>query len=121
MERYAIPQRDIRDDSSYRYLERRRFVRVPVSGPMHWRSGADRGLCEAIDISPGGASFRLPIRQAAQIGPTVSLDVDLGVGLEWDVTRDARVVRRTTSANGQCILGVEFPPHEWQDVAAPQA
>ena len=91
-----------------RYWERRRFIRVPASGPARWRSGAQAGHCELLDISPGGAGLRMPAHKATQLGPRITLEVELAPGQKWYVAEDARVVRQTVEEDGMCLVGVEF-------------
>ena len=92
-----------------RYLDRRRYIRVPASGPVQWRSGQRCGQGELVDISPGGAGLRLPLRKAAQLGPAVTLAVELSPGVSWALPENARVVRRIPDDDGHCVVGVEFP------------
>jgi len=93
-----------------RYLDRRRFIRVPASGPARWRSGTHAGHCELVDISPGGAGLRMSIRQAKQLAERVSLEVELAAGVTWTLAKDARVVRQDLDEDGMCRVGVEFSP-----------
>ncbi len=96
-----------------RYWDRRRFIRVPASGPARWQSGGRSGLCEIVDISPGGVGIRLSARKAAQLGERVSLAVDLAPEDTWHLAADARIVRRQTDHDGQCVVGVELPSGSW--------
>lgn len=91
-----------------RYWERRRHIRVPVGGPVRWHSGGRSGQAWLVDLSPGGAGLRLAVRGAAQLGPRVRLEVDLGGGRSWALAEDARVVRRTAGEDGECVAGVQF-------------
>ncbi len=93
-----------------RYLDRRRYIRVPASGSARWRSGTHAGYCELVDISPGGAGLRMSIRQAKQLGDRISLDVELEAGVNWPIAEDARVVRQAVDEDGMCRVGVEFVP-----------
>ncbi len=95
-----------------RYWDRRRYIRVPVSGPVHWCSGSRDGHCQLVDISPGGVGLRMPIRKAMQLGPRVALEVDLSPGVTWNLPADARVARRAPGDDGDCLVGVEFAP-DW--------
>lgn len=91
-----------------RYLERRRFIRVPAEGPVVWRSGRRSGHAELVDLSPGGVGIRMPLRRSTQLGREVTIGVELGPeekGL-WPAT--ARVVRRVADDDGQCLVGLEF-------------
>ena len=93
-----------------RYRERRRYIRVPASGPVRWTSGTRSGGCQLVDISPGGAGLRMTIRKAAPVGTRLSLLVDLSPGETWHLSPDARVVRRVPADDGHCLVGVEFTP-----------
>ncbi|MCK4343111.1 MAG: PilZ domain-containing protein [Phycisphaerae bacterium] len=96
-----------------RYWERRRYIRVPASGSARWTSGHHRGHCQLVDISPGGAGVRMPIRKATQLGPTITLEVELSPGVTWNLPEEARVVRRVPDEDGQCLVGMEFAPERW--------
>jgi len=91
-----------------RYLDRRRFIRVPASGPARWLSGSRQGHCELLDISPGGAGIRMPARNALQLGQRITLDVELSPGKMWNVATGARVVRQAPDDEGLCRVGLEF-------------
>ena len=91
-----------------RYWERRRFIRVPVRGPARFCSGSQAGHCELRDISPGGVGLRMPARKATQLGPRITVEVELSPGERWYVARDARVVRQTPDDDGMCLIGVEL-------------
>ncbi len=91
-----------------RYLDRRRHIRVPVSGPARWRSGSRGGHCELVDVSPGGIGLRMPLRKAAGLGKHLTLEVDLAPGVRWRLAKDARVVRRITENDGMCVVGIEL-------------
>ena len=93
-----------------RYLDRRRFIRVPASGPARWRSGTQEGHCELLDISPGGAGLRMTVRKAKQLGEHISLEVELAPGVSWALVSDARVVRQSLDDDGMCRVGIEFDP-----------
>lgn len=95
-----------------RYCDRRRFIRVPVSGPARWHSGGRSGHCELVDISPGGAGLRMPVRRAAQLGPAVTVEIEVSPGVMWQLPPDARIVRQLPADDGQCIVGVEFAPDD---------
>jgi hypothetical protein len=96
-----------------RYCDRRKFIRVPVGGPVRWKSGSRSGRCTLVDISPGGAGLRMPIRKAAQLGPRVDLAVDVAPGVIWNLPADARVVRNAPDDDGECRIGVEFASERW--------
>ena len=102
-----------------RYCDRRRHIRVPASGPARWKSGDQTGHCELLDISPGGAGLRMPIRRATQLGPRITLEVQLSPGETWQLARDARVVRSVPGDDGTCLVGVEFTPNPSEDGANP--
>ncbi|MEW6250364.1 MAG: PilZ domain-containing protein [Planctomycetota bacterium] len=91
-----------------RYWDRRRHIRVPASGPARWRSGAQEGYCELIDLSPGGAGLRFSARRASQLGPRITLEVELSPGVMWPLAEEARIVRQTPDEDGTCRVGVEF-------------
>ncbi len=91
-----------------RYSERRRYIRVPASGHVYWESGARHGLGELVDVSPGGAALRLPLRRAMQLGATVDLEVCVSPELRWLLARGALVVRRLPDVDGACDVGVLF-------------
>ena len=93
-----------------RYWDRRRYIRVPASGPARWQSGPRHGHCELHDISPGGAGLRMSARQATRLGAFITLAVELSPGEKWYVAKNARVVRRTPDDDGLCRIGVEFAP-----------
>ncbi len=92
-----------------RYCDRRRYIRVPVCGPARWTSGTRQGHCELLDISPGGVGLRMPMRQATQLGPCITLEVDMTPDAAWNLPKNARVVRREPDEDGQCRVGVAFP------------
>lgn len=96
-----------------RYLERRRYIRVPAAGPARWRSAGQCGHCEVVDISPGGAALRMPVRKATQLGPSLTLEVELTPARSWCLARDARVVRQAPDEDGTCVVGVAFAPQPW--------
>jgi hypothetical protein len=89
--------------------EPRRFVRVQLSGQMSWRSQGNMGKGVLCDISPTGASFEVPARDAFRIGPMVTLAMELMPGFEWLVADRACVVRLESPQPGTCKVGVEFP------------
>lgn len=91
-----------------RYLERRRFIRVPARGPARWRSGSQSGHCELVDISAGGAGLRMSTRKASQLGPQITVEVELAPGERWYVAKNARVVRRAPSDEDTCLVGIQF-------------
>ena len=91
-----------------RYLDRRRYIRVPASGPVRWQSGVHEGHCEIVDISPGGAGLRMSAPRASKLGERLTLEVDLACGMTWRIASDARVVRRCLDDDGTCRVGVEF-------------
>ena len=91
-----------------RYCERRTHIRVPASGHARWRSGLHHGYCELLDLSPSGAGLRMSARRALQLGPVITLEIDMGSGRRWCLASDARVVRRTPDQDGTCAVGVQF-------------
>lgn len=91
-----------------RYSERRRFVRVPATGPVYWTCGARRGSAELVDISPGGAALRVPLRRAMHVGASIDLEVPIEAGVSWLLARGAVIVRRQPGDDGVCHVGVEF-------------
>ncbi len=91
-----------------RYLDRRRYIRVPARGPARWRSGAQNGYCELLDISAGGAGLRMSARKATRLGSYITVEVELGPGEKWYVAKNARVVRQTLDDDGTCVIGIEF-------------
>lgn len=98
-----------------RYWDRRRFIRVPASGPIRWQSATRAGYAQLVDVSPGGAGIRMPIRRATQLASEITLEVDLSPGRVWRLPAHARVARRTADEDGQCLVGVEFSPEDWTD------
>jgi hypothetical protein len=95
--------------------DRRRYIRVPISGPVRWRSGDNAESCEALDISPGGTAFQVAASVADQIGPNVTLDVEMGLDMSSRVTDRAKVLRREPRDDGMWTIAVEHPPGEWED------
>lgn len=93
-----------------RYLDRREHIRVPARGPAWWRSGNLQGHCELLDISPAGAGLRMSMRKAKQLGPRISVEVEIQPGETWYVTRCGRVVRHTPDTDGMCRVGIAFEP-----------
>ena len=93
-----------------RYLDRRRHIRVPASGPAQWESGARQGSCQLVDLSPQGVALRMPIRRASQLEASAKVRIELGPGVLWSLSDNARVVRRIPDAYGQCVVGLEFAP-----------
>jgi c-di-GMP-binding flagellar brake protein YcgR len=91
-----------------RYWDRRRYIRIPASGPARWQSGDHSGHCELLDISPGGVGLRMPARKATQLGPCITLEVEIAPGMTWRLAKDARVVRQAPEDDGMCRVGVEF-------------
>jgi len=77
--------------------ERRRGLRVPMTGNICWQSDRRTGECRLLDISPGGATFEVPVEEAFRIGPRVRLDMKLTDEIEWCVTEGAQVVRKVVS------------------------
>ncbi|MBK9127045.1 MAG: PilZ domain-containing protein [Phycisphaerales bacterium] len=100
-------------ESMTRYLDRRAFIRVPVSGVARWQCENRTGECQFVDISPGGAALRFPARRAPSIGQCVEVSVPLEDGLTWRLPRDARVVRRTLCDDGWHAVGLQFSPDDW--------
>jgi len=91
-----------------RYWDRRRFIRVPASGPARWCAGSQQGHCEIADVSPGGVSLRMPARRASQLDARISLEVPLAPNLTWHLAKDAYVVRRNPGEDGTWTVGVAF-------------
>lgn len=89
--------------------DRRGSARVPMTAQVHWRNGSRRGTCRLMDMSPGGASFLVPMREVFTLGSRISLDVELGPTLEWQVTDRAEVVRRVPVGDNTCEVAVVFP------------
>jgi hypothetical protein len=79
-----------------------------MSGDMKWRSGLGAGVGEVLDMSPGGAGFKVPVREAFQIGPNVALNTEPAEGLDWCVADDATVKHKIPHNDGTCRIGVEF-------------
>ncbi len=96
-----------------RYLDRRRHIRIPASGPAQWSSDIQQGHCEVCDISPTGAGLRMSARKAAALGTHIDVDVEIDRDCLWRLAQRARVVRRVLQSDGQCIVGVEFDPQPW--------
>ncbi len=82
---------------------------------MEWRSGLGAGIGEILDLSPGGAGFRVPVREAFQVGPAVALSSAAGDGPECDLADDAKVTHKTPDRDGTCRIGVEFTPLPLED------
>ncbi len=95
-----------------RYSERRRYIRVPASGHVYWESGARRGSGELVDVSPGGAALRLPLRRAMQLGTLVDVEVAVAPDVRWLLARGAVVVRRLPDDDGACEVGILFDRDE---------
>lgn len=93
-----------------RYCERRRHLRIPATGLVRWQSGRHAGHGELVDISPAGAGLRMAAHKATQLGPRITLEMELSPGRTWCLGRNARVVRRIPDADGSCRVGVEFSP-----------
>jgi len=89
--------------------ERRRGFRVPMTCDICWRSDRRTGECRLLDISPGGATFEVPVEEAFRIGPRVRLDMKLTDEIEWCVTERAQVVRKVARVPDMCQVSVEFP------------
>ena len=66
------------------------------------------GVGEVLDISVCGAAVKVPVREAFQVGPSVTLRMELGRGLEWSLTDEATVVHKMPENDGTCRIGVEF-------------
>ena len=88
----------------------RRHTRVPMNGDVQWRSGMGAGVGEILDMSPGGAGFKVPVREAFQIGPSVALNTEPAEGSDWCVADDATVKHKIPHNDGTCRIGVEFSP-----------
>lgn len=81
---------------------------MPASGPAWWRSGAEVGHCELVDISPGGAGLRMSTRKATRLGSRLTLAVQLSPEETWLVAEEARVVRQTMDEDGVSRVALEF-------------
>ena len=90
--------------------ERRRHIRIPVSGPVRWQSRGESGCCELLNVSPGGTAFQVPVRVVHEIGPDVTLDVELAPDVNWRLVEGATVVRREIHEDGTCTIAVTHPP-----------
>ena len=99
-----------------RYWDRRRYIRVPASGPARWQSGPRHGHGELRDLSPGGAGLRIPARQATRLEDYITLTVELSPGERWCLAKNARVARRAPDEDGMCLVGVEFAPQPAPEV-----
>ncbi len=91
-----------------RRLDSRRCVRVPFVGSTLWRSGLSAGACDMVDMSPHGAGFKVPVAEAFQIGPDVSLvfqELELA-GIPMD--QEGTVTYKLPTGEGACRIGVEF-------------
>ena len=86
----------------------RRHTRVPMTGDVQWRSGLGAGVGEILDMSECGAAVKVPVREAFQVGPSVTLNMELGKGLGWFLTDEATVVQKMPENDGTCRIGVEF-------------
>ena len=86
----------------------RRHTRVPMNGDVQWRSGMGAGVGEVLDMSACGAAVKVPVREAFQVGPNVTLNMELGKGVEWSLTDEATVVHKMPENDGTCRIGVEF-------------
>ncbi len=75
---------------------------------MQWHSGLSVGHCDAVNISPGGAAFRVGAEDGSRIGPKVALHMDLTPEVQWLVAGDARVIRRVPLRQGMYEIGVAF-------------
>ncbi len=89
--------------------ERRRNSRVLFGGRMRWQCGGQAGECDMLDLSPGGASFSVPQRDARRFDGRVKLRLELTPGMTWQVTEAARIVRITPRDSGTCRVCVAFP------------
>lgn len=89
--------------------DRRRFPRVPFSGAIRWQSRGRAGTAEVLNLSEAGAAFAVPQREAVLFGGEVSLEIALGSGLTWQVTRGARVTKIVPRDAETCRVCVEFP------------
>jgi len=86
----------------------RKHTRVPMNGDVQWRSGMGAGIGEILDMSACGATVKVPVREAFQVGPSVTLNMELGKGLGWSLTDEATVVHKMPENDGTCRIGVEF-------------
>jgi c-di-GMP-binding flagellar brake protein YcgR len=91
-----------------RYCDRRRFIRVPAYGPARWKSAAQSGHCEVVNISAGGVGLRMSARKAARLSTRITVEVEVAPGEKWYVAKNARVARRAPADDGTCIIGIEF-------------
>ena len=91
-----------------RYFERRKFIRIPASGPATFRCGRGAGDCELVDISPGGVGLRCSARKAPRLGERVSIQVEMPKNSPWHLPEIARVVRREIEEDGVCSIGLAF-------------
>ena len=100
---------------SERNAERRRFSRVPFSGAMRWQSRGRVGTSEVLDLSEAGAAFAVPRREVFLFGGHVSLQIELGPNMNWQVTCGARVAEIVPHDSEACRVGVEFPAEQLDD------
>jgi hypothetical protein len=101
---------------SARLAERRRFYRVLFSGAMRWRSRGRMGMAEVLDLSEAGAAFAVPPRDAAIFGGHLSLQIELGPRMSWQVTRGARVVEIVPHDSKAFRVCVEFPAEQLDEI-----
>ncbi len=88
--------------------DRRACVRVPMSGSVRWQSGGRQGTCRLLNISPHGAALLAPEADARLIGPRMTLDILLTDTMNWRISDDARVLRRTPHTDSLCEIAVNF-------------
>ncbi|MBU0638449.1 MAG: hypothetical protein KKB50_06250 [Planctomycetes bacterium] len=86
---------------------------MPMSARGRWQCGIHNGDCRLVEVAPGGAVFLLPLREASQLEPPLTLDVELESGMSWRVTQKAELVRRNVAADGACKISVAFPRDEY--------
>ena len=98
---------------SERNAERRRFSRVLFSGALCWQPRGRVGTAEVLDLSEAGAGLAVPQREAVLfVGGHLSLQIELGPNMSWQVTRDARVAEIVPRDAETCRVCVEFPPEQ---------
>ena len=79
-----------------------------MNGDVQWRSGLGAGVGEILDMSACGAAVKVPVREAFQVGPSVTLNMELRKGLGWFLTDEATVVQKIPENDETCRIGVAF-------------